>query len=86
MKRKTKLSQIYQAFLPSFATIVTALETKIDDLTLQFVQEALIKSKNERTQMTTSILHQVVLQPCHHSLEEMCRITPGQWEQRDQAY
>lgn len=35
--------------------------------------------------MTTSVVRQAVHQPCHHNLEEMCRMTPGQWEQRDQA-
>lgn len=36
--------------------------------------------------MTSLVVCQVVHQPCHHNLEEMCMITPGQWEQRDQAH
>ena len=33
---------------PSYATIVTALETKMDNLTLQFVQQALINEEQKR--------------------------------------
>lgn len=33
---------------PSYATIVTALETKMDHLTLQFVQQALINEEQKR--------------------------------------
>lgn len=32
----------------SYATIVTALETKLDNLTLQFVQQALINEEQKR--------------------------------------
>ena len=32
---------------PSYATIVTELETKMDNLTLQFVQQALITEDSE---------------------------------------
>lgn len=35
--------------------------------------------------ITPVVLRQVVHQPCHHNLREMCRITPGQWEQKGQA-
>ena len=33
---------------PSYATIVTALETKIDNLTLTFVQQALVNEEQKR--------------------------------------
>lgn len=33
---------------PSYATVVTALETKMDSLTLQFVQQALINEEQKR--------------------------------------
>lgn len=39
---------------PSYATIVTALETKIDNLTLQFVQQALINEEQKRVNTDNS--------------------------------
>ena len=48
-----------QSLPPSYATIVTALETKIDNLTLKFVQQALINEEqklnaNDNSSSTTS--------------------------------
>ena len=39
---------------PSYATIVTALETKIDNLTLKFVQQALINEEQKRVNANDS--------------------------------
>ena len=72
----------------SYATIVTALETKIDNLTLQFVKQALINEEQKRVNgndnssgATTSGGASAMMS----NSGEMCRITPGQWEQKVQA-
>lgn len=39
---------------PSYATIVTALETKMDSLTLQFVQQSLVNEEQKRVQANGS--------------------------------
>ena len=68
----------------SYATIVTALETKMNDLTLQFVQQALINEEQKRVQTDDNSGGATSGgASCQHKFAEICSLILRQWELTD---
>lgn len=74
---------------PSYVTVVTALETKMESLTLQFFQQALINEEQKRVMlmiMDVLMLCPEVDQLCQSKFVTICRAVLRQWEMTNSVH